>query len=663
MQLLKQYKIKEQFLLFIILFSLAVFFFLLTFFSDATFDAGDGIRHYLMARYSWQHPWILLDLWAKPLFTFLLSFFAMFGMAGANIFQILCAVLSSYFCFRIAQRLEIANVLLIPVFIFFAPIYFAVINSGLTEPFFGLTVVCAIFLLVEKKYIWSAIIISFLPFARNEGFLFLPVFALVFLLRKKYVSIFLLATGTVILSIIGFFVFKDILWLFSHNPYKGHQDIYGHGELLYFVKEYNSILGRPLSFLFLSGLLWMGFKIIKIKKSFQTNSFFSEELFLIFGCLMIYFVGHSIFWWKGLFSSFGLSRMMAGVVPLAALICLRGFNFLLLPVQKFLQGKSLFLGTIFLLLFCVALVCRIPFKQWYFPFKLGMEEKVVQAAGEWYKKSGIKNKKIYFLHPFLPHALELDPFDGNVMQELWGLDKEHPEKNIEDNALIFWDAHYSPNEGQIKLPALTGNSHFELLQTVKPGVDYITLGGNNFEVYLFLKKNTGESFAPSVVSKTDILFIDSLKQENASVIMNMKTLLPENSGAASFHFMLNDSTEYGPGLIRKISDLKNSKAINYINVKAVILTKDFFKDVFLIFEITDSDDKQLLWDREEIQIGKNEIGQKKNIDIAFPVSPELFRDKNNFKIYIWNHGRKNFLISDMEIVYNSKIDGNTIIVW
>jgi len=663
MQLLIKNKSKERALLFALLILLFVFFFLLSFFSSATFDSGDGIRHYMMARYSWQHPWILLDLWAKPLFTFLLSFFAQFGLIGANVFQIVCAVLSSYFGFKIAQRLEIANALLIPVFIFFAPIYFAVINSGLTEPFFGLTVICSVFLLVEKKYIWSAVVISFLPFARNEGFLFLPAFALVFLLRKRYVSIFLLTTGTVVLSIVGFFVFKDILWLFSHNPYKGHQDIYGHGELLHFVKEYNSILGKPLSFLFLSGLFWMFFKLIRIKNTIRNNFYFSEEFFLIFGCLAIYFVGHSIFWWKGLFSSFGLSRMMAGVVPLAALICLRGFNLALLPAQKFLRGNFLSYATAIIMLICVIFVCRASFKQWYFPFKLGMEEKVVQTAGEWYKKSGIKNKKIYFLHPFLPHALELDPFDGNVMQELWGLDKEHPENSIEENALIFWDAHYSPNEGQIKLSALMGNPNFELLQTVKPGVDYVTLGRNNFEVYLFLKKNAGESYTHLIAPKTDIIVIDNLDKENISLIMNKETLLSENSDTGSFRFQLNDTIEYGPGLIRKISDLKNARAINCIDVKANILSEDFFKDVFLIFEITDSEGKQLLWDREEIQISKEEIKQNKDIDISFPVSPELTKDKNNFKIYLWNHGRKNFLVDDFQILYVTKTDVNTIIVW
>lgn len=660
---LMQSKSNESKLIFLLLAFLSVLFFLISYLSYATFDRGDGIRHYMMARYSWQHPMMLLDLWAKPLFTFLLSFFAQFGILGATVFQIVCGLLSSWFCFRIAKKLQIANALLIPVFVFFAPIYFAVVNSGLTEPFFGLTIVCSVFLLTEKKYIWSAIVISFLPFARNEGFLFLPAFALVFFLRKQYVSIFFLAAGTILLSLIGFVVFRDIAWLFSHNPYKGHQDIYGHGELLHFVKEYNQILGLPLSCLFLAGLLWMGFRIVQIKKSFQTNFFFSEELFLIFGCLSIYFVGHSIFWWKGLFSSFGLIRMMAGVVPLAAIICLRGFNLLLSPLQKYLQQKVFPYVSIGITLICLTLVIRAPFKQYYFPFQLSIEDKTVAAAAEWYQNSGIKNKKIYFLHPFLPFTLNADPFNSAVMQELWGLDKVHPEKSIEEDALIFWDSHYSPNEGELKLESLLNNPNFVLLQKAKPGIDFPTLGGNNFEVYLFLKKKKGESYNNSVNAESDILSIAKVEKENDSLIINKSTLFTDNPDTASLCFKLTDLIEYGPGLKRKVADIKDSDKIVYISVKSKIKPDETFKDVFFVFEVADSKSNILLWEKKEIKISNEEINQLHDEEVLFQINPTLANKENNFRIYIWNFGRKKFLISNIEIAFKSSFEKGTIVVW
>ena len=35
--------------------------------------------------------------------------------------------------------------------------------------------------------------------------------------------------------------------------------------------------------------------------------------------------------------------------------------------------------------------------------------------------------------------MNADPFDENVMQELWALDREHPEKSMNANEILFWE--------------------------------------------------------------------------------------------------------------------------------------------------------------------------------------------------------------------------------
>ena len=82
----------------ILLFAL---FFCIAYFSDATFDAGDGIRHYLVSRYSWKHPDLLLYSWGKPFFTIVSSPFSQFGFMGMAVFNILCGIGAAFFSYKI----------------------------------------------------------------------------------------------------------------------------------------------------------------------------------------------------------------------------------------------------------------------------------------------------------------------------------------------------------------------------------------------------------------------------------------------------------------------------------------------------------------------------------------------------------------------------------
>ena len=50
--------------------------------SDAPYDTGDGITHYLIARYSWDHPHQYLNMWGKPFFTLITSPVAQFRLKG-----------------------------------------------------------------------------------------------------------------------------------------------------------------------------------------------------------------------------------------------------------------------------------------------------------------------------------------------------------------------------------------------------------------------------------------------------------------------------------------------------------------------------------------------------------------------------------------------------
>jgi len=238
-----------------IIISLIVFGILLLFAFNTytTGDAGDSITHYLYAHYAFRYPQFFLHHWAKPIFVLLSAPFAQFGFKGIIVFNSLCATLSALFSFYIAKNLKIKQSWLVFVFVFFAPLYFKLIFSGLTEYLFGLFLVIGIYLISKSKSTSEAVIISFLPLIRSEGLLVLGVFAVYFLIRKKYKALPYLLSGQLIYTVIGAFYYKDILWIVNKIPYANLGSPYGKGELMDFIHRLNYVIEKPIYLLLIIG--------------------------------------------------------------------------------------------------------------------------------------------------------------------------------------------------------------------------------------------------------------------------------------------------------------------------------------------------------------------------------------------------------------------------
>jgi len=223
----------EMFWLKFLLSALAVIYIAHAWFYPSSYEGADGIRHFLISRYSWKHPELFLYSWGKPFFTLVSSPFSQFGLLGLKGFNILCAILTGVLIFRIARKLEIKQPVIAVFFMGFAPIYFFCTNSGYTELLFGLILTWSTLKYINRNYFWSSLLISFLPFVRSEGYLLLGLFFLILIIRKQWKYIPLLAAGNILYSIVGYSHYHSLLWLISENPYDGRQAaIYGHGYIL-----------------------------------------------------------------------------------------------------------------------------------------------------------------------------------------------------------------------------------------------------------------------------------------------------------------------------------------------------------------------------------------------------------------------------------------------
>ncbi len=617
--------------------------------ANATFDSGDGLQHYLMARFSWRHPYLFLDLWAKPVFTLLSSPFAQFGLKGMYLFQALCAAAASFFCYKIALKLNLKYAWATPAFIFFSPIYFGVINTGLTEILFGCMLMLCIWLVFEKKFILSAVIFSFVPFVRAEAYLILPLMAIVFIARRQLLAIPFLLTSFVVYTVIGYFHYHDIWWIITNN-YKVEENYLGNkGSFFHFITHYNDIWGRVYTVFLLLGIFLILNEVLKAIYKKTKYNFMPEEVFLILGSFFGCFILHSLlFSMPGILNNLGMMRYMVVLIPSSAILALKGLNLIsVTPLKKYVYVE--------LLVICVVIffIIKAPFKQWFYPFKLNNEQVVVNETVKWLNSSGIKNKKICYLHPHFGIAAEVDPFDKDKTTLLWSLDREHLNL-LPDSTLIIWDSHYAPQEGGTPLKLLAEDINLFALKHYKYYDEKYP-----FEVWVFMKSDpTSKLNHPAVSDEivtdsglfSDLNKIDSTLYdfETASQTDN-NMLSKENfqSGQTSLLYTLDK--EYGPTFTKQFNEFKNLSNLRMVEIEFKFFPCDSVKDIVPVIEIKD-DAKTIDWYGSGIfkDVKLNEWNSYKWQQV---LSPKDLEKNYKLNFYVWNKGKRKFFIDDISIHY------------
>jgi len=429
-------------------------------FFDGTGDNGDSIFHYLFARYAPLHPRLFLNHWAKPLFVLISSPFAQFGFTGMKVFNLSLVMLTGLVTFRTAICLDIKNPLLSVVFLIFAPLYYILTFSGLTEPLFAFSLILAIYLAINNKIPAAVLIISFLPFIRSEGLIIIMVFAIYLAWKKQWKYLPLLVTGHVVYSLAGYFAYHDLLWVFNKLPYANLEHKHGSGPLLHFVYQLNYVIGIPLYF-----MLCLGFISYPLRWIWNKTAILSDETLLVLFCFLSYFAAHSLFWYLGIFNSMGLKRVLLGVIPLISLIALQGFNFATLGL---FPGRKLARNVIGVLLISYLII--FPFTKnpasilWSRDMKLTNEQKTAKGIAAYIKEHPIApGNRYFYTYPYLNEVLHVDPFDSLRRLDLtpWFL------LSARRGDVVIWDnwfaviESYSPVDSVAKQPGLKREIDFD----------------------------------------------------------------------------------------------------------------------------------------------------------------------------------------------------------
>ena len=267
-------------------------------------------------------------------------------------------------------------------------------------------------------------------------------------------------------------------------PYKGDASgIYGSGELFYYIKASKFTFGIPLAILIVVGLIvWL---IDSLLKSVKVKKEWLMEMLVIYLPFLIYFAAHSYVWWKGQGNSVGLIRVIAAIVPAAAVLGVRAWNGVLKPIPVGEWWKK---GLTVLL--CIFLL-TVPHRVYKIPVPLGGTQVISKKASLWLKQSDYFQNRIHYYDPFFPHFMNLNPYDKERVHE-FVYNRDEPTYKIEDGEIVIWDAHFSPNEGQLPLENLMDNEGFRLIHLTRDKEPFKVLGGYLYEIYIFQRITTDD---------------------------------------------------------------------------------------------------------------------------------------------------------------------------
>ena len=466
--------------------------------SKGFLEYGDGISHYQITKSSWEYPELFLHHWGKPLYILLASPFAQFGYVGMIVFNIVLFVVTNYFLFKTARKLNLDNGYILPVLCAFQPVYFNMVLAGMTEILFATLVSVMVYLFVSKRYLLGAIIISFSIVSRPEAQVVIPLAGAYLLFKKQYKPIPYLASGFLLYSIIGTFHYGDFFWLFTESKYVG-SSIYGSGDFWHFFNSYDLIFGKWVYYLAIGGILYMGYLFVTKK---QTD-WLSVLLFLIIPLAVL--LVHSYLWFAGIKGSLGLLRVIATVSPCVALLALYCIKWITKEIDYVKVEYLKYVAVIGLGL----IIVNKPFSQRPYPIPQDRISFLIDEAIGWYHDQNFKPGKISYLHPYIEFKLGVDPYGKNVVR-IWSLDREDLTNGLSEGDMIVWDGHFGPNEGGQPFDKIYNNPSIEFINAFYPEKRINVLGDNDFEIYFLkiLKSKQDRIVEHKVVAKNlDTTFI------------------------------------------------------------------------------------------------------------------------------------------------------------
>ncbi len=637
-------KLEEKKRVAIGLIGLGIVFSILAAVTNCSAGGADNFAHFNIARWAFRYPYLFLDHWGKPVFTIFIAPFVQFGFYGARIFNIIAGLCTAWICYLLADHWKLRKAWLMPGFVIFAPLYFLLMFTGMTEILFSLILMLSILLFFRQRYILSAIVISFIILVRSEGFVFFSILMLAFAMKRKFKAIPFLFAGFLFFSLIGkLYYYHDFWWLIHKLPYGTNSgEIYGSGTWYHFLADMPDYLSYIMILLFFTGIIvWL--------KDWSTSRFsIAEErfyqLFILCGIFFGYLAAHSFMWWRGEMS-LGLVRVMPGVTPIAGILALAGYNYLEDRIKSE-KWKKVFLAGI-------ALLIVIPGTLKYrAEFRTDEPSKVMTKAISWLRETNNFRHHLVVHDPSIAFLAQVDPWDQRVIQFSFS-DVKAPEKDMPDSSIVIWDAHFSPNEGRMPAERLLDHPNFELLSYFQPKIPFKVLGGYDYCVMIFIKVSSRTSdnhkLFNSLKEKSangQLVYMGSFDFERENPEKVRENFRMASTDSITNHFYQMDAeSDFSPCVLMTDKQLKINNKLNF-EVSFDMLPGEKLEkgEVMMVFSVEEND-KSYSYQAEDILPFLTKSDKWNTAQFHF-VMPQDLKKNSQIKFYIWDIRKKKLKIDN-----------------
>jgi hypothetical protein len=429
-------------------------------FTDGTAGFGDSICHYLIARGAWNNPTMFLDLWGKPVYTLLSAPFAHHGFTATKLFNILVMALACAFTYHTALKLQLKYATWVILFFYFASETIEVTVSAFTEPVFALVLIAGLFYLSDNKPIAGTTILSFLPFARQEGLIILCVLAVYLTASRNYKAIPFMLIGHLVLGAVGWPIYHDFFWTIHQNPYSGKVDTNGIRNWDYFFIRLYYMFGPITFYLLFLGMMSLLVELIQLLKTKADKTVYLHKSLLVAGSFTSVFTAHSIFWVTGMFASIGLTRVIIGVVPAIALVSLIGLNVFFFLIDKLaVKRLKTFAGILLItLIFYITFFSQLTKINIRDDFYLNEGQTYMAYTLASYVKAKFPTHQAYFSDMGIAFLLDQNYYDNTGKK----ISSISPLYELKKNELIIWDDIHAKYGENIVLDSLLNKPHLQL---------------------------------------------------------------------------------------------------------------------------------------------------------------------------------------------------------
>jgi hypothetical protein len=598
--------------------------------SNGTGDDADSIAHFIFSQDAFLYPKLFYNQWAKPLFVFISAPFSQFGLAGLKLMNVATLTLSLILTYQLACRWKMPHAWLAPFFMFAQHRVWSHTLSGLTEPLFALFLILTVWLYQRKQFLWATLLVSFLPFVRSEGLIIFCVLPLYLIVRKQWKYIPLLAVGHLVYAVAGSGQHKSLLWVFNTMSYATLDHVYGVGKWHSFILDMPWVVGGFVYTILIIGL-FEGLRRLVLFLRKKTD-FDLDEMWLVYGIFVAYFLAHTIFWMYGIFASQGLMRVMLCVTPMMGLICLRGANFVTDWVGKLSNKPKMttFVRSSFVVLGLIFLYKNL---NWRTDFNLHPSQLTqIEAAKKYKPKIDKEGYALYTESLYVDYVFGLNPSEDPRHHSLQEIMKNEP---IAEKSILVWEYIFAGGMFKVPFQLLNDDKRFKLIDTFQHD-DFIW--GGIYKTFVF---------------ETDTNYIRQLKASQPLYFNNYEGKNYPNqdtSGAkqSSSIIKLTQENPYAPGMEGTANNYF-TKSAHRFKVSFDLAIDNIAEKPSVIFQTISPTGQSLDW--QLIDLGN----QVKDTDWhrieVIGTAKNTGNGKDVFKIYVWGPNRTPAYIDNFTVEY------------